>query len=386
MDRRRIGELIALLAVAGTLRAPITSIPPQVQSLESTLHLSATRFGLLTTIPLICFALAAPLPVSRLGRRLTPDLTVLVAVAVLTVAVLLRGLGGIATLFAGTVLMGVAIAVLNVTTPAIIRRDYHARITLVMPIYTAVLAIMASAGAGLSIPISDVTTHDWRGGTTAWALPSLLVLLLWLPALKSTHPMTTAAPARTTPTPLLRDPMAWAVTAYMGLQSSVFYASVAWLPSVLQAAGHSEASAGALLGLTTLSGFLFTVIVPFAVGRGRDQRLAVALTAGAPALGYLGLAVSSGHWTVLFLTLAGVGHAALAVALVLIGMRGHSVAHTALLSAMAQGIGYGLAALAPLGLGLLHESTGSWRVPLLVLAVVNVGQLVIGLRAAHPER
>lgn len=385
MQLRRVGEALAVLAVAAAVRAPITSIPPQVRSLENTLHLSASGFGLLTTIPLLCFALAAPLPVSRLARRLTPDVTVLLALLTLTLAVMVRGLGGTTLLFLGTTLLGIAIAVLNVTTPAIIRRDYRDRITLVMPIYTAVLAIMASAGAGLSIPLADATTHDWRGGTMPWALVSLLALLLWLPAVRSNADGANSGYAAPDLRRLLRDRGAWAMTLYMGMQSSVFYASVAWLPSLLQDSGHSEAAAGALLGFTTLSGFVFTVAVPLAVGRSHDQRLAVAVTAVAPTLGYIGLALSNGSWTVVFLTLIGVGHAALAVALVLIGLRTHSVGQTAVLSAMAQGVGYAIAAAAPVVLGMLHESTGSWHLPLLVLAGLSAVQLFAGLRAALPE-
>ena len=385
MQLRRVGEALAVLAVAAAVRAPITSIPPQVRSLENTLHLSASGFGLLTTIPLLCFALAAPLPVSRLARRLTPDVTVLLALLTLTLAVMVRGLGGTTLLFLGTTLLGIAIAVLNVTTPAIIRRDYRDRITLVMPIYTAVLAIMASAGAGLSIPLADATTHDWRGGTMPWALVSLLALLLWLPAVRRNAAGANSGYAAPDLRRLLRDRGAWAMTLYMGMQSSVFYASVAWLPSLLQDSGHSEAAAGALLGFTTLSGFVFTVAVPLAVGRSHDQRLAVAVTAVAPTLGYIGLALSNGSWTVVFLTLIGVGHAALAVALVLIGLRTHSVGQTAVLSAMAQGVGYAIAAAAPVVLGMLHESTGSWHLPLLVLAGLSAVQLFAGLRAALPE-
>ncbi len=379
-------QAAAVMAVAATIRAPITSIPPQVLSLERTLHLSSGNFGLLTTIPLLCFAIAAPLPVSRLARRLTPDLTVLIALLTLTVAVIVRSLGGTPLLFLGTTLLGVAIAVLNVTTPAIIRRDYQDRITIVMPIYTAVLAIMASAGAGLSIPLADLTTHDWRGGTMPWAVVSFLALLLWLPAIRNHASGTTTAYAAPDLRALLHDRGAWAMTLYMGTQSSVFYASVAWLPSLLQDAGYSEATAGALLGFTTLAGFVFTVAVPLAVGRGRDQRLAVAITAVAPTVGYIGLAFSNGQATVVFLTLIGVGHAALAVALVLIGMRTHSVGQTAVLSAMAQGVGYGIAAAAPVALGMLREYTGSWHVPALALAALCVGQTVAGLRAAAPAR
>lgn len=382
---RRIGEFAAVMAVAGTLRAPITSIPPQVLSLRDGLGLTSNQFALLTAIPLLCFALAAPFPISRLARRITADHLVAGALAVLAAAIAVRGTGSASMLFLGTTFVGLAVAVLNVSAPAIIRRDYRERLTVVMPVYTAVLAVMASAGAGLSVPLARATTGDWRGGATPWAVLAAVALLLWLPMLRGRHADAVAVGSAPALRPLLRNRTAWAVTGFMGLQSSVFYASVAWLPDFLQGRGHSEASAGALLGFTTLAGFAFTLLVPLTLGRGPDQRAAVAVTAAAPGLGYLGLALADGRWTLLFLTLAGVGHAALAVALVLIGLRAHSVAQTAALSAMAQGIGYGLAAGAPVVLGMLREVSGGWRVPLLALAALNLLQLAIGLRAAHPE-
>jgi len=210
-------------------------------------------------------------------------------------------------------------------------------------------------------------------------------MLLWIPAIRSHADGSTSGYEAPDLRALFRDRGAWAMTLYMGTQSAVFYASVAWLPSLLQDAGHSEASAGSLLGYTTLAGFVFTLAVPLAVGRGHDQRLAVAITAVAPTLGYIGLALSHGRWTVVLLTLIGVGHAALAVALVLIGMRTHSVGQTAVLSAMAQGIGYAVAAGAPVALGMLHESADSWLPPLFALAALCAGQLVAGLRAASPK-
>lgn len=386
MRLRRVIEAAAIMAVAAVVRAPITSIPPQVQSLTSSLGLSASGFGLLTTIPLLCFAVAAPIPISRFAMRYTPDAAVVLSLAVLTGAILLRILGGTGWLFIGTALVGLSIAMLNVMAPAIVRRDYHARLTLVMPVYTAVLAIMASAGAWLSIPLSEATTHDWRGGTAPWAALAAAALLLWLPALRAGHRASGTTTA--TPTPLralLHDPTAWAVSLYMGLQSSVFYSGVAWIPKLMQDWGRSEADAGSLLGYTTMAGFVFTLVVPFAVGRSRDQRKAVAVTAIAPVIGFIGLATWHSGATLLFLTLIGVGHAALAPALVLIGLRAHSVAQTAQLSAMAQGVGYLLASLAPVLLGMLHVSMGSWTLPLLVLAALSAMQYIVGMRAAHPR-
>ncbi len=384
MQRRRVGEAAAIVAVAAIVRGPITSIPPQVHSLTAQLHLSNTAFGLLTTIPLLCFGLAAPLPISAFAKRYSPDAAVVLALGLLTLALGLRVMGGVPGLFVGTTLVGVSIGVLNVMAPAIIRRDFHRQLTLMTPVYTSVLGIMASAGAWLSIPLSEVTTHDWRGGTAPWAILSLLALLVWLPAVQRSEHDRTAARAEAQPLrTLLHSRTAWYVTMHMSIQSMVFYSCIAWVPKIMQDWGHSEASAGSLLGYTTMVGFAFTVIVPFAVGRGHDQRMSVAITAVLPAIGYAGLAIGHGAWVLVFLTLAGVGHAAIAPALVLIGLRAPTVSQTAQLSAMAQGIGYGLGAFVPVLLGGLHDATHSWTAPLSVLVAVNIAQFWFGMKAAR---
>ena len=46
---------------------------------------------------------------------------------------------------------------------------------------------------------------------------------------------------------LWRDPLAWCVSGFMGLQSFGFYAPVSWLPTILRDHGMSATHAGWLL-------------------------------------------------------------------------------------------------------------------------------------------
>lgn len=375
--------LLALLAVAATQRGPITSIPPQVEALRADLGLTLGQFGLLTTIPLLCFALAAGIPRTRFARRHSPDTAVMAALAVLAVAIAVRTLGSVPALFIGTVLVGIGIATLNVTSPVIVRRDFPNAITTIMPVYTAILAVMSSVGAGMSIPVSAATTGDWRGGTVVWIGFALGALVLWLVA----RGRSTAAPVTMDVSgagSVLRDRRAWMLTLYMGAHSAVFYTSVAWLPKMLIDWDYSAATSGALLGYTQFMGFVFTLAVPLALGRGADQRLAVAATAIAPLVGFIGLSFGPSAFTIVFLTLLGVGHASLAVTLVLIATTAHSVARTAPLSAMVQGFGYAIAAVGPIAVGRLHEQIADWSMPLLALAVLCAVQLATGVAAARP--
>ena len=52
--------LAAVLLYALNLRAPITALAPVVDDVRADLGLSAATVGLLTGIPVLCFALATP--------------------------------------------------------------------------------------------------------------------------------------------------------------------------------------------------------------------------------------------------------------------------------------------------------------------------------------
>lgn len=379
---RRTLRIAAIVAVAGTMRAPITSIPPQIESLRAATGLSLGQFGLLTTIPLLCFAIAAPLPTTGLVRRFAPDRVVLAALLVLTVATAMRPLPSM--LFPATLLIGSSIAVLNVTTPVIVRRDFPGRVPMIMSVYSAVLAIIATAGAGLAVPVSTVTTGDWRGGATVWAGVSTAVALVWVIGMRF-HGI--GAPATSHPDwrGLLHNRTAWMVTVFMGTQSCAFYGGVTWLPQLLRDQGHSAAGAGAMLAYVTGVGFLGSLVIPLTVGRGDDQRWPVLVTSIAPILGFLGVALLPTQGTLCWLTLIGIGHAGLPVALVLITSRAPSESQVGALSSMSQGFGYAFAAAIPVLLGVLHEQTGSWAVPMGILAALSVAELWAGLSAARPS-
>jgi CP family cyanate transporter-like MFS transporter len=53
---------------------------------------------------------------------------------------------------------------------------------------------------------------------------------------------------------------------------------------------------------------------------------------------------------------------------------------------MAQGVGYLVAAIGPLTLGVLHDATGGWTVPLALLAALMAPQLVLGMGASRDLR
>jgi len=372
-------ELLALIAVAGCIRAPITSIGPQINAIRGSQNLGIIQFGFLTSIPVICFALAAPLPSLRVFRKIKTEQLIVFALLTLAVTTISRTLGSNSLLFGSTVILGISIAILNIVTPALVRRDYPKKITTVMPVYSAVLALMASLGAGLSIPIATYFGDNWKLGTSVWAFPAILVALIWIPLLRKAKPMPDAHENHFKE--LLRSKKAWLVSLYMGVQSAIFYTQVAWMPKILMDKDYSAAHAGALFGLSTLCGFALTLILPLVFSKGENLQQAILATSLPGIAGFFCLTYLPNSWTIPSLLLISTTHAALPLALGLIAMKSPSVGATSHLSSMAQGIGYCIAAIVPIVIGYSYSVTNSWLVATYLIVILISIQAMLGMKA-----
>jgi CP family cyanate transporter-like MFS transporter len=333
----------------------------------------------LTTLPVLCFGLLAT-AAPRLARRFGIEPVLTGAMGALAVGVLGRALDGPAALFAGTVVAGGAIAVANVLLPPLVKRDFPARTGLMMGVYTMAVTGAAAAAAGLAVPIASAGL-GWRGALGVWAVPAAVALVAWLPRLRG-HTRPPAPP--TAGRSLLRDPLAWQVTVFFGLQSLSFYAMLGWLPSMYRDFGMSPAEAGFLLSLLGLVQIPVSLVLPGLAGRARNQvGYAVCGTAliGAGTAGVLLAPMAAPY---LWITLAGLGQGAcFALGLNLFVLRTRRMSDTARVSAMAQSVGYTICAAGPLLVGVLHEVSGSWTVPLTLLVALVVPQLVCGALAGR---
>lgn len=376
-------QLVALLAVAASQRPALTSLPPQIQSIRADLGLSLAAISLLTAIPLLCFGAAAPIGISPAARSRSPEVVIFFFLVLLTFASGVRVLSGWPLLYFGTAITGIAIAALNVVVPVLIKRDFPNKITTIMPVYTSVLAISATISAALSIPISNVTTHNWRGGIGFFALPGFLALALWAPLVY--HRRHDQVPKFSghahISRSLRRDPIAWAVTLFFGIQSATFYSTVAWLPKTFIDAGYSPARAGAMLAVCTAISIPSSLLLPLLLGRGIDQRRMVIATTGTSLVGFLGMSILPTTAPLLWVLLIGIGQASFPASLVMMTLRARSIEETGPLSSMTQGIGYLIAAAGPIAIGLANQQSGSWKLPYALLAIAVVVQFLFGLKA-----
>jgi CP family cyanate transporter-like MFS transporter len=371
---------LSVVLVAINLRPAVAGVGPVLPELRAGLPLSGAGAAVLTTLPVLCFGLLATLA-PRVARRFGIEAVLVGVMVALAVAVLGRVLDGPPALFVGTVVAGGAIAIGNVLLPPLVKRDFPERTGLMMGVYSMAVSGAAAVAAGVSVPLAGASSLGWRGSLGVWALPAVVAALAWLPRMRGhTRPPATPHAGRS----LLRDALAWQVTVFFGLQSLSFYAVLGWLPSMYRDFGASPALAGFLLSLSGLVQIPVSLVLPGLAGRARNQ---VGYAVGATALigvGLVGVLLAPMAAPYLWVVLVGVGQGAcFALGLNLFVLRTRRVAETARVSAMAQSIGYTLCAVGPLLVGVLHEGTGSWTAPLVLLLALLVPQFVCGTLAGR---
>ena len=389
-SRRRVAApalvVVAIVALAFNLRPAAVSVGPVLDDLRTDLGLSGAEAGLLTTLPVLAFAVFGALA-PRLARTLGPHRLVLLALLCVV-----AGLGGRSrvehesTFLLLSLLALAGMATGNVVLPSLVKLHFPDRIGLLTSVYTTSLAIGLTCALTLTVPVGGATGGGWRDGLLAWALVAAVAVLPWLGLLRADHRDPDTAPTRAIGVlEVGRTSLGRRMALFFGLQSLQAYAVYGWFGVVYRDAGFSPTTAGVLLGVIGGLSVPLSLLIPWLVGRTRDQRpLMVALMACYP-LGYGGLAVApvAGAW--LWAALVGTAMCVFPLILTLIGLRARTPDGTAALSGFTQAVGYLLAAVGPFGMGVLHDVSGGWTVPLLVLLALAVPQLLVGLSVSRPE-
>ena len=383
-DRRdhRLILAVSLVLVAFNARLALSSLGPVLPEAMRATGLTPASSWLVTTVPVLClglFGLATP----RLVRWMGVERTVLAFLLVLSAGLALKAFGAVTPFVIGTALGGAGIGVVNVLVPSLVKREFPQHVAGMMGLYTMALCVGASLAAGSSAPLERAFHGAWNLSLAIWTVPALAAAAVWTVQLGPRGRRGDPAAAPKLPS-LWRDPLAWQVALFMGLQSSMAYSVFAWLAPMLRDRGLSPVQAGLVVSVSLLVQAPAAMAAPYLAARGRDQRLAcvvtVILTAGA-LVGCL-FAPLSTIW--LWAVLQGLGQGSVfAVALTVVVMRSPDAPSAAALSSMAQGVGYILAAGGPLLIGLLRAWTGGWTWPVALFMAIGAVATMAGLGAGR---
>lgn len=377
--------LVGILLIAANLRAPVTGLAPVLAMIQDVFALGTARAGLLTTLPLLAFALVSPLA-PWLARRVGLERALFGALVLIAAGVALRSAGPAWSLFAGTAVIGAGIAVGNVLLPALLKRDFPTRIASVTGAYALSMGVAAALASATVFPLATDAGLGWAGALLVMVLLPVTALLLWWPQLGGRAALVGAGVAAAPGRPIWRHALAWQVTLFMGLNSFVYYVMIGWLPAILASRGYSAAEAGSLHGWMQLASALPGLMLGPLIQRLPDQRLAalaMSLLVAAGLLGLQWLPGVAGLWVSLFGFGAG---ACIILALMFMGLRTHDPRQAAALSGMAQCVGYLLAAFGPPLIGGLREASQDWSLPLTVCLALALAMAGLGMLAGRNRR
>jgi CP family cyanate transporter-like MFS transporter len=378
-------NIMGIILIAANLRPAITSLGPLIGEMRSDMSLSNGMAGLITTFPLIAFAIFSPI-IPKLSNRIGTEVILFLGLVILVFGILLRSTPSIVTLFIGTFVIGIAIAISNVLLPSLVKKKFSEKIGLWTGVYSTVMVMCAAFASGLSSPISQHFSIGWRGILALQAVLAALAAIIWLPQLRNNIKLGNSPRMITNLGGLLHSPLAWQVTFFMGLQSFIFFVLVAWLPEILIDRGFSVSRAGWLLSLIQFSGLPATIIVPILSDMYKNQRVIVVFIVLLNIVGLVGLFIGSTEWILLWIIFIGLSSgASISLALALFGLRARNPQQAAELSGMAQSFGYVLGALGPVSFGFLYDLTNGWTIPMLVLIFACVCLLFAGLGAGRDK-
>ena len=392
MTRRSTLLIAAVVLVGVALRGPLIAVAPVTGQLRSGLHIGSATAGLFTSVPVLLFAVAAP-PALLLLRRAGLDRVIVYALVGIALGSFVRSSGGLNVALSGTVLMGLAIGIGNVAIPVAIGRDFAGRAGPMTGVYTASLNLGAMLASLLTAPLADVV--GWRWALAGWGLLGLIGAALWTSVHGRRRPSSTGptdAVARThdplpspatCAAPIWRRPAAVLLTAAFAGQSFSYYGVTAWLPSLLaDERGLSRTGAGLSSSLFQILGIVGAVIVPVLVHRGLSQRVVFIGVSLCWAVLPTGLIVAPALWS-LWCAVGGLAQGGgITCIFVLVLHHARGVGDRQQLSTLVQGVGYGIGAAGPTVVGAVHQLTGNWQAPMVVVAIAVVLMAVTGTIAA----
>ena len=379
MQRRGLVLVAVAIVLTGfNLRTAVNSIGPVLEEIEQGLGISSGLAGLITSMPLLCFAVigfAGP----PLAARYRDGHVLAAALIVMTVGLLVRvAVPAVAFFLVGTVLTMVGGALGNVLLPSLVKKWFPDRTGLLVGAYSTALAVGGAVAAVSTAPIAEAVGVDgWRWALGIWAVFAFLAALPWLAVPR--HPgagRSARRPVRLRA--LTRSRLAWVMAAFFGLQAVEAYVVVGWTAQYLRDEGMSASSAGVLVGVNALIVIPLNAVVPTAAVRQRLQRPMLVGFVCCYLAGWTGLLLSPLAVTWLWVSLLGVGMGTFSMVLTLIGLRGRTPESVAALSTASQGWGYALAAAGPLLVGLLRGLTGGYGGMFVIAYASTAGLLVTG--------
>ena len=352
--------ILGIMMIGAVLRVPFTAIPPILQEIANEFAIPISSLGILTTLPLLMFALVSPFA-TRLAQIFGLEKLFALALMLMLLGSTIR-IYSLTLLFVGTLIIGISIAVLNVLLPSAIMANYPHRLGKLTSIYSLAMTFATIIGSSLAMPIT--ANYSWQSMILCLSVFLGIALIIWLPNVKQNHYLE-KHPINAHKSTLLKNKYTWYLVIFGGLQSLYFYTTLAWLPTIGQQAGLTAETTGYLSGVYMFVTIPLMIILPSAFIRWNQtkrQRVIAVFILSA----FIGVAMmlfdynSVLYWLLVHIFTGLASGAFFPYLLTMLSVKTTSPTNTARLSGIVQSGGYLLAACGPLLFGYAYHFWQSW--------------------------
>lgn len=370
-------NLLPIILISLNLRAPITAVGPVVDMIKDYYHLNAAWAGLLTSLPLFAFGF-----VSFFVSYFQPTRALFVGILCILIGEVARCVGGSVELFIGTAIMGSGIAIANVLLPSLIKAKFPRQIPKIMGLYSLVLNVSAALGIAFILPLMLILPIPIALGI--WAIFAITALISYLPQMKN-HRISRPKLKLHATGSLFRNIHAWKITLFMGLTSSISYSFFAWYPSFIMSFGFSQSFASQMMILAQIIVIPAAFFAPLLLGSlpTKQRSFFIGFVCGSYLISFICLLCIHETWAIVFVSiLVGIPLGGVfGIALLFISIKSANVQTATKLSAMAQGVGYLLASLAPVAIGRIYDVFHHFTYALVGLIILSLVLNIIGFLA-----
>lgn len=382
-NKSLISAALLIILFSCILRAPITGTGSLINILSSKFHMSAGEAGLLTTLPLLSFAVMSPVA-GLLSARHGAGRIFMASAMMLIVGIIIRSFFGKAGIFAGTAIIGLAIAVGNVLLPAVVKSFFPNRIGGMTSLYTVIMQVVSALSTAVSVPVA--VCFSWRGALGIWLFPAAAALIICI--FNRNLVISTGEEKRPFQSKsLYSSRLTWWITAYMGVQSMMFYSMISWLSPMMQDNGYDAMESGYMLSVYVIMGMAGSGLLPFIMKCCRSWSVTGTVLGAMYLAGMLCMmkASSTGIMVAGMIICGFCSGTCVSFSMALFGFHTSNGSSASRLSGVAQAGGYLIAASGPVALGKIFELSGDWTAPMMILTAAAVFLIFAGRIVGREE-
>ena len=365
--------LLGIILLGMILRTPITSVGAIIGPLKNLLEINNTVAGLITTIPLIAFAIFSPF-VAKISNKIGLEKTLYLAAIVTSIGLLLRFYINTSVFFVTTFIIGVGLTVGNVLLPGLAKKYFPENLGVMTGFYAVVMNVSASVAAGISYPIlsSNVGGEKFSTGLAVniWLIVSILNIVIYAIITKNSK-SERIEDKKSGVAGYLKSLKMWSVMLSMGLQSALFYCSVSWFAEIMISKGFTPSEAGLLLCISQFAQFPSTFLVPVLAEKIKNKLIIPIFIALGYVVSLVGMVYIQGNFalmTIYIVLFALAGGGSFSYVMYLFSAKSKNEEEAADISGLAQAGGYWLAAIFPPLLGYIRDVL-NWDVAIYILIV-----------------